>query len=224
MSEPSSAPPWPDPTDGLTGDLVEEVASDLVDEVLEGDDLGVRLHRRASTFDDVVDRAFDRLRGRPTVDRLFYEASELGNFSLIWHLVGATQALRAADPVVDLVRTSSILGVESALVNQGIKRIFRRERPVHEHDRPHRLRTPLTSSFPSGHASAAFTAAVVLSQGRRGKPLYYGAAVLVASSRIHVRIHHASDVVAGAAVGYVLGHLARRLWPRDGFGARRGLR
>ena len=45
------------------------------------------------------------------------EASELGDFSLIWHLVGATQALRAVDPVMDLVRTSSILGFESMTEN-----------------------------------------------------------------------------------------------------------
>ena len=37
-------------------------------------------------------------------------------------------------------------------------------------------------------------------------------ALVVASSRIHVRIHHASDIVAGAALGTVLGLIARRLW------------
>jgi undecaprenyl-diphosphatase len=199
VSEPLIVPPVPEGP----GDRVDDHS------------LGVRLHRRASGFDDAVDRAFDQIRGQKTIDRLFYEASELGDFSLIWYIVGGTQALRAPDPVADLIRTSSILGFESMTVNQGVKRLFQRERPIHEHDRPHRLRTPLTSSFPSGHASAAFTAAVILSDGRRGKPFYYGLALVVAASRIHVRIHHASDVVAGAAVGYVIGHLARRVWPRS---------
>jgi undecaprenyl-diphosphatase len=45
------------------------------------------------------------------------------------------------------------------------------------------------------------------------RPLYYGLAVVVALSRIHVRIHHASDVAAGAALGAVLGEIARRLMP-----------
>jgi undecaprenyl-diphosphatase len=198
MSESLVVPPLPDGP----GDRVDDHS------------LGVRLHRRASGFDQTVDTLFDRLRGHRAVDRAFYAASALGDFSLLWHLIGATQALRAPDPVVALARSSAILGLESMVVNQGIKRMFDRERPVHEADRPHRLRTPLTSSFPSGHASAAFTAAVVLSQGRRGKPLFYGLATIVAASRVHVRIHHASDVVAGAAVGYVLGKVATRLWPR----------
>lgn len=200
MSEPLVVPPVP------------EGPPDRVDDR----SLGTRLHQRASGFDEAVDRAFDHLRGRPLADRLFYEASALGDFSLLWHLVGATQALASADPLGELARSSAILGLESLAVNQGIKRLFRRERPVHDGDRPHPLRTPLTSSFPSGHASAAFTAAAVLSQGRRGKVLYYGLATLVASSRVHVRIHHASDVIAGAAVGYVIGRVARRLWPRPG--------
>ena len=43
--------------------------------------------------------------------------------------------------------------------------------------RPHRLRTPRTSSFPSGHASAAFSAAGVLTAGAtRSGPLYYAIA------------------------------------------------
>ena len=62
---------------------------------------------------------------------------------------------------------------------------------------------PLTSSFPSGHASAAFCAAGLLSEGSRLEPAYYALAAVVAASRVHVKIHHASDVVAGAAVGTV---------------------
>jgi membrane-associated phospholipid phosphatase len=180
----------------------------------QDDSLGDRLHRRARGFDDAVDRAFDRVRGHKVVDRGFYEASELGDFSLLWHLIGATQALRADDPLTYLARASGILGLESVIVNQGIKRLFDRERPVHDGDRPHHLRRPLTSSFPSGHASAAFTAAVVLSQGRRGRPLFFAAAAVVASSRVYVRIHHASDVVAGATLGYLLGRVAVRVWAR----------
>ena len=44
-------------------------------------------------------------------------------------------------------------------------------------------------------------------------PLYYALAVVVASSRVYVRIHHASDVVAGAALGVGLGALANQVWP-----------
>jgi membrane-associated phospholipid phosphatase len=166
-----------------------------------------------SRFDDAVDRAVERFRGHPALDRSFYAASELADFSLGWHLVGSIRALTSDEPLRDLARFSVVMGAESLLVNGGIKSLFNRGRPVHEGDRPHRLRQPRTSSFPSGHASAAFVAAALLSEGSRVAPLYYVAAAGVASSRVYVRIHHASDVIAGAALGVALGALARRAWP-----------
>jgi undecaprenyl-diphosphatase len=75
------------------------------------------------------------------------------------------------------------------------------------------LRRPRTSSFPSGHATSAFTAAALLGEDDHLKPLYYGIAVIVAWSRVYVKIHHASDVVAGIGVGVLLGRLGRRLFP-----------
>ncbi|MEZ5218677.1 MAG: phosphatase PAP2 family protein [Ilumatobacteraceae bacterium] len=56
------------------------------------------------------------------------------------------------------------LGVESLLVNQGLKRLFRRDRPTTTGDDRYRVRQPSTSSFPSGHASAAFFAARLLTR------------------------------------------------------------
>ena len=164
-------------------------------------------------FDTAVDAAFGRhLRGHPAVDRLMYTTSELADFSLLWHLIGVARGLRSERDFQATVRLSAALGLESTLVNGVIKSLVKRERPVAEFERPLHLRVPLTTSFPSGHASAAFCAATILSDGDRLAPLYYGAAVVAASSRIHVRIHHASDVVVGAAVGLTLGRLVLRLW------------
>jgi membrane-associated phospholipid phosphatase len=167
-------------------------------------------------FDDAIEARFDRLRGHRALDRLMYGASELGDWSLIWHLVGLSQALLPGREPMSAVRLSVILGVESIVVNGGIKQLFRRVRPEWTSDdpRPHRLRQPRTSSFPSGHASSAFTAAGVLAAG--GDPLwpiYYAIAVVVASSRAYVRIHHPSDVVAGAVLGVGLALLANQIWP-----------
>ena len=80
------------------------------------------------------------------------------------------------------------------------------------------MRRPLTSSFPSGHASAAAFTAVLLTgwDGRRSAPLWWALAIVVATSRAYVRIHHASDVVAGMAVGAVLGLGARPVLRRAG--------
>jgi membrane-associated phospholipid phosphatase len=165
-------------------------------------------------FDDFVDELFEmHLRGRPAVDRVFYAASELGDWSLIWHLLGAGQAVVRPDGLRRAARLSAALGVESALVNGVLKSLFRRTRPVHEAERPHRLRTPRTTSFPSGHASSAFLAAALLSEGSRAKPLFFATAAVVAASRVHVRIHHASDVAGGVVIGLALGQIVKRLTP-----------
>ena len=161
-------------------------------------------------FDEWFDHALDHIRGNPVADRVFYLASAVGDMSMLWHIVGATRA--AVDParLGQAVRLSAALGVESILVNQGVKRLFKRGRPVFDGTRPHRLRTPSTTSFPSGHASAAFFAAAILSsQDPRRSVLWYGLASTVAVSRPYVHIHHASDMVGGAVIGYVLGRVAR---------------
>ncbi len=164
-------------------------------------------------FDAHVDRLLDRLRGRPLADRLFYTATELGDFSLIWHLLNVTRGLRRGDDLAGTVRLAAFLGIESAVVNGPVKSLFRRTRPVSDVPRPHRLRTPRTTSFPSGHASAAAVFAVTAGEDDSLAPLYVALAVLVATSRAHVRIHHASDVVGGAVVGIALGRALRKWWP-----------
>ena len=176
------------------------------------DDLLTRAKQLIVDFDEAVDQRVDRVRGHRTLDRVMYGATELGDWSLLWHLVGMGQALLPGRDPMSAVRLSAILGAESLLVNGGVKGLFRRHRPVWEEDRPrpHRIRQPATSSFPSGHASAAFTAAGVLSRGDPLWPLYYGVAALVSSSRVYVKMHHASDVIAGAAIGVGVAAVARR--------------
>ena len=164
-------------------------------------------------FDDAVDKAFDRVRGNRALDRLFYAASALGDHGLIWLIIGAVRGLRSEHDWHAAVRLGAGVGIESAVVNLGIKSFFRRRRPVFDGIRPMHLRQPRTSSFPSGHATSAFTAAGLLSDQDELWPLYYAVAAVVATSRVYVRIHHASDVVAGIAVGVALGRIGRRLFP-----------
>jgi undecaprenyl-diphosphatase len=102
------------------------------------------------------------------------------------------------------------MGVESLLLNQGIKPFFKRERPTVKGDSRFKIRKPRTSSFPSGHASSAFFAAVVLTRWSSGPAIavWFVFAVIVATSRVAVRIHHATDIFAGALIGTAMGLLA----------------
>jgi len=164
--------------------------------------------------DERVDAYFATLRGNATADRVFYTASAVGDFGLIWVMLALVRALRGRpNDERAAVRAIVATAVESILVNVGLKTIFRRRRPVGPIEHPLPFRQPLTSSFPSGHASAAFCAATLLAEGDDLGPLYFAAAAVVAASRIHVRIHHSSDVVAGAAIGLVLGQIGRALAP-----------
>lgn len=67
----------------------------------------------------------------------------------------------------------------------------------------------ISSSFPSGHTTVAFAAATVFALEYKDKPLIpiiaYSAASLIGISRITENKHWATDVLVGAALGYLSG-------------------
>jgi undecaprenyl-diphosphatase len=173
-----------------------------------------RLHPSISRFDDAVDHLFTPLRGSRRADWAFYVASEAADYSVAWHLISAVIAIVSPRRRRHALRLAVVLGVESILVNGILKRFTRRDRPAMLDDRAYEVRRPKTSSFPSGHASSAAVATVLLSDAVPPlRPLWASLAAFVAASRVHNRMHHASDVAAGAVLGTVIGMVARKLWP-----------
>ena len=169
-----------------------------------------------ASFDQWAYDQLELLRGNPVADALFTNASHLGDFSVIWHIIGIARGLTSEQRASQAIVLSAVLGAESLMVNQGVKRLFRRTRPTETGDERFEVRKPSTSSFPSGHASSAFVAATLLTawSSRRSAPLWFGLAAVVSISRVYVRIHHASDVVGGALLGLALGALVRRIIQR----------
>lgn len=161
----------------------------------------MKLSDAIARFDARVNQAVDKVRS-PPLDTFMYRLSSSADHSLIWHCAGLVRGMRHAD-FEGAARFAGALGVESALTNGPIKMIFERVRPLpyEEVEFRYGLRKPITSSFPSGHATAAFCAATLLGGGVG----WYGAAAAVASTRVYVRLHYASDVIAGAALGTLLG-------------------
>jgi undecaprenyl-diphosphatase len=190
------------------------IAASLADGVAPATERLLRLGP-VSRFDRWVDHAVDsRARGNPAVDRVFYAASALGDHGIIWLILAVLRGLRSHDSARATLRTAAAIGLESMLVNGPVKWVFRRKRPAPRPVSPHPLRTPRTSSFPSGHATSAFCAAALLSDTDPAmRPVYYGLATIVAWSRVHVGVHHASDVIGGVAIGVVLGKVFKRLVP-----------
>jgi undecaprenyl-diphosphatase len=167
-----------------------------------------------TSFDDRVEALVAKLRGRPGADRVFYTASALGDFGLLWVVYALLRALRGGRfNERAALRAIAATGIESVLVNVLLKALFARTRPAEQPDHPLPLRQPLSSSFPSGHATAAFCGATLLADRDPLGPLYFASAAVIALSRIYVRIHHASDVVGGVVVGLALGQLGKRLVP-----------
>ncbi len=162
---------------------------------------------RVAAFDAVIDRACDRVR-TPMVDAVVYRLSSAADHSLLWHWCGAARGLVRGGDVEWTARFAAAMGAESALTNGPIKQLFRRVRPV-EYDQlefRYGLHRPVTSSFPSGHATAAFCAATLLGGGG-----WYAVAAAVAGSRVYVRLHHTSDVLVGATLGVAMGAAMRPL-------------
>ena len=162
---------------------------------------------RFETFDNKVDGALEHIRDHTLVKVIFSIASAVGDFGLLWHIIGLLRAIGSVDRLQQALVFSSMIGIESLLLNQGIKRLFRRSRPTTSGDERFALRKPRTSSFPSGHSSSAFFSALVLTYFFTWPwvVMFYVFAMIIATSRVGVRIHHASDVVGGAIVGSLMG-------------------
>jgi undecaprenyl-diphosphatase len=135
--------------------------------------------------------------------------SNLADYGLVWVLIALVKGRRRGPNRRRAVVALGAAGVSSLVVSRLAKQAVARQRPD---DHLNALvRTPTSSSFPSGHTTAAFCTAVVLSESDVEMAAYVGFAGAVALSRIHLRAHHPSDVLGGAAIGASLGLVLRPL-------------
>ena len=141
----------------------------------------------------------------PALDRAMRRLSNAANRSRIWLAIAAALALTGPAGRRAAARGVVAIGVTSALVNLGIKSLSARRRP----DRAAAgvpdvrfVRMPSSTSFPSGHAAAAFAFATAIS---RDSPWLAIAiqflAGSVAYSRVHTGVHYPGDTVVGALIG-----------------------
>jgi undecaprenyl-diphosphatase len=130
-----------------------------------------------------------------------------GNYGVGWVVVGAL----AGSPVRVAATVWGTLGA-----NYAVKRAVGRERPAAAGAL---IELPSSPSFPSSHSAMSVAAAIALTDVRPGlAPVWWTAAGLMCASRLYVRAHHTSDVVAGAALGAACGLAAVALWQTAGGG------
>jgi membrane-associated phospholipid phosphatase len=172
---------------------------------------------------EAVDQAaYDAVAGTatPRLDRLMVGASNAANFSRLWLVTAAVMAAsgggrgrRAA------CQALLAIAVTSAVTNLVLKPVAGRQRPSRSDGRAgsdsRRVRRPVSTSFPSGHAASAFAFASAAGQAapQARLPLHVAAAT-VAYSRVHTGVHYPSDVATGAIIGELCGRAVGRLADR----------
>src|SRR4051794_32316361 len=150
-----------------------------------------------------------RTRGHsPAIENGMKALGAAGEWGAAW--VAIALAAAAADPK-RRGRWLRALPVAPAAVglNYLVKISARRKRPRLRR-LPALASAPSALSFPSAHATSSLAAAVAMSrlEPRAGIPLY-GLAAALCVTRPYLGMHYPSDVLAGAALGVVLG----AAWP-----------
>jgi undecaprenyl-diphosphatase len=138
----------------------------------------------------------------------------IGEYGAVWVGIGLCGAGLDAERRGRWLRAAAIAPAAVGL-NYLVKLAVRRPRP--------RLRrlpplagAPSELSFPSAHATSSLAAATALGRVAPGaRPPLYGLAAAICLTRPYLGMHYPSDVLAGAALGTVLGAVVPGLGERD---------
>jgi membrane-associated phospholipid phosphatase len=145
----------------------------------------------------------------PAAQRAVTAYTTTGEHAALWYAVGVAGML--ADRRHAHVWRRAMAGVFlTQLTNTAVKTVFRRSRPAFD-ELPALVKVPTSLSFPSAHSSSSFAAARGYSRllpGRSGRALY-GAAALMALSRVYLGVHYPSDIAVGAGLGLTIGSAMR---------------
>ncbi len=148
---------------------------------------------------------FLRTRGHAEpVETVAKALGHAGEFGAIWAGIGAVGAS------VDERRRgqwllAGLTGPAAIGVNFIAKVAIGRQRPLIE-DHPALAKAPTKLSFPSAHATSSAAAAAALGRVQpRARPYLFALAAAICVGRPYLGMHYPSDVIAGVALGTLLG-------------------
>jgi membrane-associated phospholipid phosphatase len=139
----------------------------------------------------------------PALERAMRLLGKAGNNGAIWLTINLALAL--ADPSNrEAWLICAALAPVAIGINYGVKLLVRRPRPVLE-GLPPLGGAPSSLSFPSAHATSSFAVATAMTRVDELGALAFLLAIALAAGRPYLGMHYPSDVLAGAAIGVLLG-------------------
>jgi undecaprenyl-diphosphatase len=149
----------------------------------------------------------------PALDRALIAITRAASYSRLWLAIAAALAIfdgergrRAAG------RGLVAIAIAAGIANGPAKLLVHRRRPS-SRSHPALIRTPRSTSFPSGHSAAAFAFVTgACAELPVLAPALVPLAGAVAYSRVHTGVHYPSDVAVGVGIGIGSGLL---VWPRS---------
>jgi undecaprenyl-diphosphatase len=150
------------------------------------------------------------------LNEVFVGLGTVEKLGLVWVLAAVAIAATRGFGVLGTIGLA--VGVcATTLAADGVSFLLKdathRPRPFVAHPQIHPLYAVHSSSFPAGHAATAFAGATVLAYvARRAAPVLFLTAALIGFSRVYVGDHYPTDVLAGAALGLLVGIAAIVAW------------
>jgi undecaprenyl-diphosphatase len=171
-------------------------------------------HRWLGDIENVDAALYSAIAATPTpsLDKAMSRLSSAANYSRL-SLASAAALVLTGGPTGRRAATFGLasVGITATVVNIAVKPLSGRLRPdrAAEHvPRERYVRMPTSTSFPSGHAAAAFAFATGVGHLMpQAAVLLRLLAALVAYSRVHTGVHYPSDVIVGSLIGTTLGQL-----------------
>lgn len=138
------------------------------------------------------------------LDRIMTLITYLGNLGTVWILLSIALILTKKYRIIGVLTFITLI-LNTILGDCILKHIVNRPRPFNMlKGLDIIINRPTSYSFPSGHTSSSFAAALMLGYYIRNyRWCFYITAILIALSRIYLLVHYPSDVFCGILLGCI---------------------